>query len=235
MALALRWSWCAKRAGLHYTRNLHGDGAMPPISVRRVCDKISFYCFPVTFPRAIASQSMPSPMPIIALSAILPGQEADLFVLMTAKEELNTRDGKPYFKVGFRDGGREVAFPIWDDSPWADDCRDDWTPGAFYKVRAVYRETNYGPQLDIRKIREVCDADAADGFDPTMCLPQSRFEPQAMFDELLAIGPRADRPTRRCGRWWSILLETNREAPADAAGRARTIIMPSSAAGWSTC
>ena len=34
------------------------------------------------------------------------GQEADLFVLMTAKEELTTRDGKPYFKVGFRDAPR---------------------------------------------------------------------------------------------------------------------------------
>ena len=57
----------------------------------------------------------------------------------------------------------------------------------FYKVRAVYRETNYGPQLDIRKIREVVEADAADGFDPTLCLPQSRFEPQQMFEEMLAI------------------------------------------------
>jgi 3'-5' exoribonuclease len=126
-------------------------------------------------------------MPIIALSAIAPGQEADMFVLMTAKEQLNTRDGKPYFRVGFRDGGREVAFPIWDNSPWAVECRDKWTPGAFYKVRAVYRDTNYGPQLDIRKIREVCDADAADGFDPTSCQPQSRYEPRAMFDEMLTI------------------------------------------------
>lgn len=130
---------------------------------------------------------MPSPMPIIALSDIVPGQEADMFVLMTAKEQLNTRDGKPYFRVGFRDGGREVAFPIWDNSPWAAECRDKWTPGTFYKVRAVYRETNYGPQLDIRKIREVCDADAADGFDPMSCQPQSRYEPQKMFAEMLAI------------------------------------------------
>ncbi len=130
---------------------------------------------------------MPSAMPIIALSAIVPGQEADMFLLMTAKEQLNTREGKPYFRVGFRDGGREVAFPIWDNSPWAVDCRDKWTPGAFYKVRAIYRETNYGPQLDIRKIREVCDADAADGFDPTSCQPVSRFEPKAMFDEMQAI------------------------------------------------
>jgi 3'-5' exoribonuclease len=126
-------------------------------------------------------------MPIVTLSEMVPGQEADLFVLMTSREELTTKNGKPYFKVGFRDGGREVSFPIWDNSPWAVDCREKWTPGAFYKVRAVYRETSYGPQLEIRKIREVTDADAADGFDPAMCRPQSRFEPQAMFDELLAI------------------------------------------------
>ncbi len=110
-----------------------------------------------------------------------------MFLLMTTKEQLNTREGKPYFRVGFRDSGREVAFPIWDNSPWAVDCRDKWTPGAFYKVRAIYRETNYGPQLDIRKIREVCAADAADGFDPASCQPVSRYEPQAMFDEMLAI------------------------------------------------
>ena len=42
-------------------------------------------------------------MSIIALSEMTHGQEADLFVLMTVKEELTTRDGKPYFKVGFRD------------------------------------------------------------------------------------------------------------------------------------
>jgi 3'-5' exoribonuclease len=126
-------------------------------------------------------------MPILSLSEMVPGQDADVFVLMTAKEQLTTREGKPYFRVGFRDSGREVAFPIWDNSPWAIDCRDKWNPGVFYKVRAAYRETNYGAQLDIRKIREVCEADAADGFDPAMCQPQSRYEPGRMFDELLAI------------------------------------------------
>jgi 3'-5' exoribonuclease len=126
-------------------------------------------------------------MPIMALCEMLPGQEADLFVLMTAKEQLTTREGKPYFKVAFRDRQREVSFPIWDNAPLAADCREHWNPGVFYKIRAVYRETNYGPQLDIRKIREVVDADAADGFDATACLPQSRFEPQQMFEELLEI------------------------------------------------
>jgi 3'-5' exoribonuclease len=49
------------------------------------------------------------------------------------------------------------------------------------------RETNFGPQLEIRKIREVTESDAADGFDPRMCMPHSRFDPEAMFNELLSI------------------------------------------------
>jgi len=132
----------------------------------------------------------PKSMPIVALSKMVHGQEADLFVLMTAKEELTTRDGKPYLKVAFRDAGREVSFPVWSDSPWAAECRERWTPGTFYKLRALYRETTYGPQLDIRKIRETVQADADDGFDPGMCLPSSRFDPEAMFDELVKLAER---------------------------------------------
>jgi 3'-5' exoribonuclease len=138
------------------------------------------------------------------------GQEGDLFALMTSKEELTTREGKPYFKVGFRDARREVSFPIWDNSPWAAECRDHWTPGVFYKLRAVYRETTYGPQLEIRKIREVVDGDKADGFDPTMCQPSSRFEPQAMLDELLDITRQhLQRPDLR--ELVELLLNTYRE------------------------
>jgi 3'-5' exoribonuclease len=124
---------------------------------------------------------------IVTLSEMTHGQEADLFVLMTAKEELTTRDGKPYFKVGFRDHAREVSFPIWHDSPWGADCREAWRPGTFYKLRAVYRDTNYGPQLELRKIREVCQADGADGFAPSMFLPQTRFDAVEMFEELATI------------------------------------------------
>ena len=81
----------------------------------------------------------------------------------------------------------------------------------FYKLRAVYQETNFGPQLEIRKIREVVDADAADGFDPTLCLPQSRFDPQEMFDELLAIArQRIENAALR--KLVESLLMGNREA-----------------------
>ncbi|HEV2970010.1 MAG TPA: HD domain-containing protein [Pirellulales bacterium] len=124
---------------------------------------------------------------LLPLSQLTSGQEADLFALLSAKEELTTRDGKPYFKVTFRDHAREVSFPIWNDSTWAAECRQTWRPGGFYKLRAIYRETNYGPQLDIKKIRETIDADAADGFDPLMCQPQTRFDPKDMFAELVSI------------------------------------------------
>lgn len=147
--------------------------------------------------------------PIVALSEMEDGQEADVFALLSVKEELRTREGKRYFRVTFRDARREVTFPIWGDSAWAADCRAAWTPGAFYKLRATLRDTAYGPQLDIVKIRETCAADASDGFDPLMCLPQSRHDPAALFDELLAL-VRAEVPGP-LGRLTTAVLERHRE------------------------
>ena len=139
-----------------------------------------------THPSAPPTPAMKS-NPIVALSEMQPDQEGDVFALLAAKEELTTKHGKPYFRVTFRDRRKEVSFPVWGDSPWAADCRDGWIPGRFYKLRATYRETQYGPQLDIRRIREATDADQTDGFDPTAFVPCSRFSPEAMFDELLAL------------------------------------------------
>jgi 3'-5' exoribonuclease len=124
---------------------------------------------------------------IVSLADLAANQEADFFALLSAKEELTTRDNKPYYKVTFRDARRAVTTPIWCDSAWAADCRDGWQVGEFYKLRAAYRESSYGPQLEIKKIRAVLEADAADGFERLMCLEQSRFSPAEMFDELVAI------------------------------------------------
>ncbi|MBN1395276.1 MAG: HD domain-containing protein [Pirellulales bacterium] len=149
-------------------------------------------------------------MSIATLAEMSPGQQADLFLLMTAKEELKTKTGKPYFRVGFRDGGREMRFPVWSDSLWAVECRDQWTPGTFYKVRAVYQETDYGPQLEIRKIRAVVEADAADGFDPNAFMSRSRFDPEIMFDELTELAAkRIDNAALR--NLVGSLLQANRE------------------------
>ncbi len=142
-------------------------------------------------------------MPIVRLSEMEPDQEGDLFVLLSGKEELLTRQGKPYLRVTFRDARREVSFPIWDNSPWAAECRERWTVGTFYKVRAVYRQTTYGPQLEIQSIREATEADAADGFDPWMCVAQSRFPPEQMFEELCRIvrAKIAAGPLRQTVEW----------------------------------
>jgi len=124
---------------------------------------------------------------ITPLGQLINGQEADFFALLTGKEELTTKDGKPYHRVTFRDAQREVSFPIWNDTSWSTVCREEWTVGTFYKLRALYRETNYGPQLEIRKIREVTDSDKSEGFDPAMCLPASRYDPVEMYDQLVTI------------------------------------------------
>lgn len=129
---------------------------------------------------------MPDPA-ILVLSELASGDEGDFFALLSDKQTLLTKDGKPYYKVAFRDAGRECSFPIWGDAPLADACRDDWQVGEFYKLRALYRETNYGPQLDIRKIRPVEEADAADGFSPSMCKPSSLFDSEEMLADLLAL------------------------------------------------
>ena len=78
--------------------------------------------------------------PTSLLSDLTNGQEADFFALLTAKETMTTRDGKPYFRVTFRDAKREVSFPIWGDAPHAAECRDEWKVGEFYKLRAAYRD-----------------------------------------------------------------------------------------------
>lgn len=114
-------------------------------------------------------------------------QEADFFAQISTKESHTTRDGKPYVRVGFRDAQREVQFPVWADSTWYEPCRTSWNVGEFYKLRAAYRETSYGPQLEIRRIRPATDDDAAEGFDRWMLLPRSRRDADAMYAELCAL------------------------------------------------
>src|SRR5262245_13162887 len=153
-----------------------------------------------------------TPMPVrpVPLYELADDQEADFFALLSEKQELTTRDGKPYHRVLFRDSRRAVSFPIWSDSPLAVLCRDNWAPGQFYKIRAVLRQSNYGPQLEIKKIRPVEDGDRNEGFDPLMCQPTSRFDPVEMFAELMNIVERriADKELRQLV---SDILEQHRE------------------------
>ncbi|MEM6330011.1 MAG: nucleotide-binding protein, partial [Planctomycetota bacterium] len=55
--------------------------------------------------------------PVVALGDLANGQEADFFALLADKTQLTTKDGKPYWRVTFRDARRDVSFPVWSDAP----------------------------------------------------------------------------------------------------------------------
>lgn len=148
---------------------------------------------------------------VVALHEMVDGQEADFFAQLSTKEELKTRQGKPYHRVAFRDAGREVGFPIWNDSAWSEACKNEWRVGACYKMRAVYRETQYGPQLEIKKIREVAEGDKKEGFDEQAMRPAARRDSAAQFAALLEL-VKAEVADTELKQLLVDMLETNRAA-----------------------
>jgi 3'-5' exoribonuclease len=124
---------------------------------------------------------------IVRLCDLQPGEQGDCFALLSARERAQTRDGKPYFRCTFRDASRRVTAMIWSDTPWFADCEQAWTAGTFYKLRCRYSENSYGPQIELERIRETRDEDAADGFDPSEFFERTRFNIEEMYAELLSL------------------------------------------------
>jgi 3'-5' exoribonuclease len=125
---------------------------------------------------------MPS-INIVPLHTLEPNQEADFFAFLAHKEHLKTKEGKPYLKITVQDEKRELKFPIWSDTAIYQEIKNI-AAGTHCKLRAIYRISAYGPQLEILKIRAAEDADAADGFDPLLLRPHSPLPIDAMFEEL---------------------------------------------------
>jgi 3'-5' exoribonuclease len=130
-------------------------------------------------------------MSIVALHEMEPNQEADFFALLSEKELLKTKQGKPYLQVVFRDAFREVRFPVWSDAVAYKEIRN-FKPGTFCKLRAMYVITpnpkfGFNERLEIRRIRPVTDDDAKDGFDPIALRPKSPLPLEKMFEELQRI------------------------------------------------
>ncbi|MEM9185567.1 MAG: HD domain-containing protein [Planctomycetota bacterium] len=155
------------------------------------------------------ARDTPPPVP---LSELTNGQEADFFALLADKTQLTTKDGKPYWKVTFRDAKRECSFPVWSDAPLFRTASDEWRVGEFYKLRALYHETSYGPQLDIRKVRPVEEADRDDGFDPAMCQRRSRFNADEMLGDLVTLARDAIGDNKPLLALVLGLLDEHREA-----------------------
>lgn len=117
---------------------------------------------------------------IVPLHEMVPNQEADVFALLAEKTPSQTKEGKPFYWVTFRDDKRAVRFPIWSDTVVYKDIKA-FKAGTHCKLRATYRITTFGPQLEIHRIRAVEKGDAYDGFNPTLLTPGSA---EKMFEEL---------------------------------------------------
>lgn len=121
-------------------------------------------------------------LPFHELEAGVLGQA---FVLLDSKTQAKTRDGKPYYRVVFRDAVRSATAMVWADSRWFDDCHENWTKDGFYKIRGKYTESQYGPQLDIERIRAVESPEDEPGFDPSAFFVTSRFDADEMYANLV--------------------------------------------------
>jgi 3'-5' exoribonuclease len=124
---------------------------------------------------------------LVALSDMKDGQTGDCFVLLVTKELRQTRAGKPFYTLTVRDRLRRVSAPVWCDSEFFNTCELEWQPGHFFKIRGTYRNTEWGPQLDIEKVRLVTDDDRTEGFDPLAFRDRTRFDTDAMFRELSSL------------------------------------------------
>ena len=120
---------------------------------------------------------------IVPLHELEPNQEADVFALLAEKEFTKTKEGKPYIRVTFRDAKRAVKFPVWSETALYKEIKAI-KPGTCCKLRAVYRITSFGPQLDIHRIRVTEDDDARDGFNPVLLRPAAPIPVERMFEEL---------------------------------------------------
>ncbi len=124
---------------------------------------------------------------LVRISELDAGQMGDCFALLASRERSTTRDGKPYFRASFRDTARTVTAMIWSDSPCFSDCETLWKVGGFYKLQCHFHESQYGPQIEIDRIREVEQADESDGFNPADFYQSTQFDVNEMFADLVGI------------------------------------------------
>ena len=127
---------------------------------------------------------------IRTLSQLTTTEASDCYVQLVEKERRVTKEGKPFYKVRFRDRNNTANAVLWSDSALYNDCERFWRPGGFYKIRASFKNTNFGPQLELFRIREITNDDREDGFEENKCRPSSEVPPEAILAEILSIASR---------------------------------------------
>ena len=127
-------------------------------------------------------------LPLVKLHQLEPQVPSAFFALLTEKIPKQTREGKPFFTLKFRDRKRIVAATIWADSQWYEACEKQWSPGGLYRIQGVLFETDrYGLVVEIRDLRDANEKDKSTGLDERDFYERSRFDSAVMFDELVAL------------------------------------------------
>ena len=122
----------------------------------------------------------------LALHELEKGQLGDFFAALCERNRRKTAAGKPFYLLRFRDQKRSVSAPVWGESSVFDECEKNWSVGQHFKIRARYDEHDqYGPQIEIHKIRLATDEDQAAGYDPALFVRSSRFDIETMWTELV--------------------------------------------------
>jgi 3'-5' exoribonuclease len=121
------------------------------------------------------------------LHELQPGDLCECFAVLVSKDRASTRDGKPYFRVQFRDLQRTITAMIWEDGGFFDACETEWKAGQFYRLKGLYQENQYGSQMTLEAVREIQPQDSRDGFNPSLFYLQSRYDVEKLWEELLQI------------------------------------------------
>lgn len=138
--------------------------------------------------------------PLVRLCELTAGQAGDFYALLLERTRGATKAGKPFFTCKFRDSARTATGMIWSDGEWYADCERDWREGQFFKIRGTYQEhPTYGPQIEFTNVRIVNDDDKSNGFDPLQLVERTRYDVEALFQELWTVAETqiTDVPMRR--------------------------------------
>ena len=124
------------------------------------------------------------------LSEMVNNQRGVFYAHLFEREERKTKEGKPYFRVVFKDANRTVNAVLWEDSPHFADCRDTWQIGTLYKLDAAYSITKYGPQIQIFRIRAAQEEDFKDSLPEHFAIPLASANPEVLYDQAVELAKK---------------------------------------------
>lgn len=119
------------------------------------------------------------------------GEKVQTFLLIKRIESKLTSAGKRYLDLDLCDATGEIGAKLWDATP---EDEAAYRANMIVKIRAMVREWNGQPQLNIERIRPATEEDGCRIED---FVPSAPLEPAAMYAEISAYAGRIRHPDIR--------------------------------------